>query len=74
MASHDLIPRAQIQQYLLKRTGTLVTKTRIGNWIGRGELRLVQIPRRCEWCKPGLYVTRQSLKDLIVRYSTDTVQ
>lgn len=69
MSVTDLIPRDQIQTYLRKRTGTLVSKQRITRWVNAGELRTVRIPRRCKWCKPGLYISRQSLETLISRYS-----
>lgn len=60
-----LIPRAQIQAYLFKRTGTLVSKRRIGDWIARGEIKQISVP-----CGGGYkwYTTRKYLDALIDRY------
>ena len=62
----DLIRRDQIQAYLRKQTGVLVSKQRIGRWIAKGELRTVAEP-----CAGGnrWYVTRRSLEALIRRYA-----
>ena len=67
MKTHpDWVPRAQVQAYLRKRTGTLVTKYRITHWITTGELRTVKAP-----CCGGYkhYVTKESLEKLIAHYS-----
>ena len=62
----DLVPRQQIQTYLLKHTGTLVSKRRIGNWIAAGEIRLISVP--C--CGGYKWFTRRAyLDELIVKYS-----
>ncbi len=60
------IPREQVQTWLHKRTGVLVTERRIGRWIVRGELHTVKVPRRREGA--GLYVTKDSLEALVRKY------
>jgi hypothetical protein len=59
----NVVPRKQVRAWLLKHTGTSVTEHRIGRWIAAGELRTITPPRG------GLYVTVQSLNDLIRRYA-----
>lgn len=63
----DLIQRKQIQTYLRKQTGVLVTQCRIGLWIARGEIPLIHFPKK----EGGGYYTRRLWLDtLIKRYST----
>ena len=62
----DWVLRAQVQAYLHKRTGTLVTTWRITHWITAGELRTVKVPT-CGGYKH--YVTKESLEKLIAHYS-----
>jgi len=59
----DLVSKEQIQTYLLKRTGVLVTKQRIGRWISSGEIRLIKFPRR----EGGGHYTRRLYLDALVR-------
>ena len=61
----DLLFLDQIQTYILKMTGTLVTKARVGRWIARGKLVVMCLPGR-----PRYRVTRKRyVNDLIRRYS-----
>ncbi|MBE3045968.1 hypothetical protein IMZ48_26200 [Candidatus Bathyarchaeota archaeon] len=62
----DLVPRAQIQTYLRKHTGQLVSKNRIGRWIAAGEIRMIKVP-----CAGGhkWFTRRAYLESLITRYS-----
>jgi len=62
----DLIPRTQIQTYLRKRTGTLVTKHRITRWITTGEIPMIQRPR---WAGGGMFTRKVYLDTLIARHS-----
>jgi hypothetical protein len=62
----DLVPRDQIQTYLRKHTGTLVSKNRIGRWIAAREIRMISVP-----CRGGYkwYTRRAYLEELVRRYS-----
>lgn len=61
----DLLALDQIQGYIRKRTGTLVSRQRIGRWINRGELVVMRLPGRKKY-----RVTRKAhVDDLIRRYS-----
>jgi hypothetical protein len=62
----DMVPKDQIQTVILKMTGTLVTKRRIGDWISQGEIRMISVP-----CCGGhkWYTRRTYLEGLIARYA-----
>jgi hypothetical protein len=61
----DLLNLNQIQNYIYRRTDTLVSKQRIGRWINQGELVVMRLPGR-----RGHRVTRKAfVDDLIRRYS-----
>ena len=62
----DLIQKDRIQQWLYERTGTRVSKCRIGRWITTGEIPLIQRPRRYGG---GQYTRGVYLDALIARYS-----
>lgn len=63
----DWIPRNQIRAKLRKMTGVLVTETRIGRWIARGELKMLKAPYRAgyKW-----YTKKEWLAALVRRYSS----
>ena len=63
----DLIRREQIQAYLRKHTGILVSKQRIGRWITAGEIRLIKIPQR----QGGGWWTRKSYLNELIRHYSD---
>jgi len=63
---HDLVPKNQIQTYLLKHTGQLVTPRRIALWIKSGDIPLIKFPRREGG---GLRTRRVWLDALIRKYS-----
>jgi hypothetical protein len=67
----DMIPKKQIQTYLRKHTGILVTSHRIARWISSGEIPLIKYPKREGG---GYYTRRLYLDNLIKRYSTSSQQ
>jgi len=62
----DLLRKDQIQTYILKRTGTLVSKQRIGGWIARGELWIMQ---RSVRYGGGRFTRKLWVDNLIKKYS-----
>ena len=61
----DLLLLDQIQNYIYRQTGTLVSRQRIGRWINRGELVVMRLPGR----KKNRVTRKRYVDDLIRRYS-----
>jgi hypothetical protein len=61
----DLLALDQVAAYIIKRTGTLVTRTRIGRWINSGEL-----PTLRRFGRGGYHVTRRCYVDDLIRKYT----
>jgi len=62
----DVVPVDRIQDYLYRKTGTLIKKPKIGGYVRSKVIRTITRPRRCGG---GTFTRRAWLDDFIRRNS-----